>query len=187
MGNIVKLKNVRLSFPDLFRAKPFKQGDVPKYKATFLFEKGSENDKIVKAAIIEAAKASKWGNKYKEVLEDIKGNPNKFCYQDGDKKKYDGYKGMMAVTASSKVRPLIIDRDKTPLTEDDNKIHGGYYVNANIEFFGYSNSGNGLAASLSGVQFYKIGELFSGSSISDPDDFEEVEDSEDDDDTAGLV
>ena len=165
---IVKLKAVRLSFPDIWRAKPFKQGDVPKFKATFLMEKGSENDKLCKAAIVAAAKASKWGADYKQVLEDIKGNANKYCYQDGDKKKYDGYKGMMAVSASNKSRPLIIDRDKSVLTEADGRPYGGCFVNANIEFFGYSNSGNGISASLVGLQFVKDGEPFSGAPAADP-------------------
>lgn len=176
----VKLKNVRLAFPDLYIARPFKAGDKPKFKATFLIEKGSEQDKEVQKAILEAAKASKWGSKAKETLDSIKGNPNKYCYQDGNTKSYDGYKGMMALSASNVARPPVFDRDKTPLNQEDGKPYGGCYVNANVDIFGYSNSGSGISASLAGVQFVKDGEPFSGSALATAEDFEEV-DSDDDD------
>ena len=58
----IKLNNVRLSFPGLWKAEPFKPGDDPKFKATFLVPKDSELDKQVQAAILETAKA-KWGAK----------------------------------------------------------------------------------------------------------------------------
>ena len=38
----IKLANVRLSFPGLFKAEPFQPGDEPKFKATFLVPKGSD-------------------------------------------------------------------------------------------------------------------------------------------------
>ena len=47
MSNIA-LKNVRLSFPQIWKAVGFNEStpvDQHKYSATFLIEKGSENDK----------------------------------------------------------------------------------------------------------------------------------------------
>ncbi len=169
----LKLKNVRLSFPDLFEAKAFKPGDEPKFGASFLIEKGSALHKEIDAAIMEVAR-SKWSAKGKAVVDGIRGNPNKFCFQDGDLKDYDGYEGHMSLSAKSKSRPLIIDRDKSPLTQADGKPYAGCYVNATIEIFAYTNSGNGISAGLTGIQFYRDGDAFTGGRPATPDDFDDL-------------
>jgi Protein of unknown function (DUF2815) len=169
----VSLKNVRLSFPDLFKPRAFKPGDEPKHKATFLIPNGDPQIKVVETAILEAAKA-KWGAKAEAVVKSIRGNPNKFCFQDGNTKDYDGYADMMALSANNKARPLVIDQRKNPLTEADGKPYAGCYVNATVEVFCYDNSGNGISASLKGVQFAGDGDAFSGSAPASPDDFDEI-------------
>ncbi len=179
MADPIKLNNVRLSFPDLYTPRPFKEGDTPKFKATFLIPKGSKQEKEVEAAI-KAVATAKWGAKADGVLKSIRGNPNKFCFQDGETKTYDGYAGMVALSASNVKRPLVIDRDKTPLTMQDGKLYAGCYVNATVELFAYTNSGNGIAASLGGVQFCKDGDAFSGGGVADADDFDDLSDDGDD-------
>jgi hypothetical protein len=169
----VKLQNVRLSFPGLFKAEAFKPGDAPKYKATFLVEKGSKLNAVIDAAILETAKG-KWGAKAAQIVQGMRGNPNKFCYQDGDTKAYNGFAGMMALAAKSSVRPLVLDKDKTPLTEQDGKPYAGCYVNATIELFAYENSGNGISAQVLGVQFVADGDSFGGGAIGSPDDFDDL-------------
>lgn len=169
----IKLRGVRLSFPDLFEPRAFQQGDTPKYKATFLVPKGSPQAKEIEAAIVETAKA-KWPKDYQKVLASIKGNANKFCWQDGDNKSYDGYEGMMAISASNKARPSVFDRDRSPLTKDDGKPYAGCFVNAIIDLFAYENTGKGVAASLSGVQFFKDGEAFSGGRPASADAFDDL-------------
>lgn len=174
----IRLNNVRLSFPGLFKAEAFKPGDDPKFKATFLIEKGSANHDIVEKAIAELAKV-RWGAKAEAALKGMRNNPNKFCYQDGDTKTYDGYEGMMALSAKSTVRPLVIDRDRSQLVEADGKPYAGCYVNASVELFGYENSGNGISASLSGVQFVKDGDAFGGGSPAAVTDFDKLEEGAD--------
>lgn len=192
----VKLQNVRLSFPDLFEPRPFKTGDEPKYKATFLVEKESPQAKEIEKAIIAVAN-EKWPGKGAAIIKNIRGNPNKFNFQDGDNKEYDGYAGMMAFTASSKSRPLVIDRTgvtsdaaKEPnayytapnkngvmfrvLTKDDGRPYAGCYVNASFDIFGYDNSGNGISATLTGVQFVKDGDAFGGGRPASADEFDDL-------------
>jgi hypothetical protein len=120
--------------------------------------------------------AEKWGVKSEAILKTIRTNPNKFCFQDGDNKPYDGYQGMMALTASNAKRPLIIDRDKSPLTEADGKPYSGCYVDATLEIFTYNNSGNGISASLAGVQFRRDGDAFGGGKPADVEDFDDLSD-----------
>lgn len=169
----LKLKNVRLSFPDLFKPRPFNPGDTPKFKATFLIPKDDPQIKAIEAAIVATAK-EKWPKDWQKVLASIKGNANKFCFQDGDNKTYDGYEGMMALSASNKARPSVFDRDRSVLTEDDGKPYAGCFVNCIVDLFAYTNSGNGIAASLSGVQFFRDGEAFSGGRPAKADDFDDL-------------
>ena len=182
MNKPITLKNVRLSFPDLFVARPFQAGDEPRYKATFLIPKGDPQIAVIKAAIAEAAEG-KWGKKGAGILKAIEHNPNKNCFQDGDNKEYDGYAGNMSVSAAGVKRPAVIDRDTTTLSAADGKPYAGCYVNASVEFFGYETGGNGVSANLRWVQFVKDGEGFGGGTPVSQDEFEslgEEEDSADD-------
>lgn len=169
----IMLKSVRLSFPALFNAEAFKPGDEAKFKATFLVEKGSAQHKEVEAKILAVLK-DKHPQKAEAILKQIRNNPNKFCYADGDTKDYDGYAGMMALAAKSKTRPTVIDASRAPLAEVDGKPYPGCYVNASVDIFCYDSQGVGVSASLRGVQFVADGDSFSGSRPADSDEFEEV-------------
>lgn len=180
----VKLSNVRLSFPDLFQAAQF-QGTGPfNYRAALLVKPGSAEDKAINAAINEVAKA-KWNAKAPAILKSAAGNSQKFCYTDGDAKEYDGYAGMMALSttrAMDKGRPLIIDQNKSPLTEKDGKPYAGCYVNASVEFWAQDNQyGKTVRCTLLGLQFYKDGDAFGGGSAPSEDDFEDLAVAGDDD------
>ena len=107
----IKIENVRLSFPSLFRKAQF-NGAETKYEATFLLSKTdhakviSQIDKAIKEKIAGDLKGAKIG-------------ADKLCLRDGDDVDYDGYEGHMSLKASNKKRPLVIGKDKSPLTEDD--------------------------------------------------------------------
>lgn len=169
----IKLSNVRLSFPHLFEPTAFKPGDVPKFKGTFLVNRDDPQIKVVEDAINALAK-EKWGAKAEAVLKSIRTNPNKFCWQDGDTKAYDGYEGTMALTANNKVRPTLIDADKSQLAQSDGRLYAGCYVNAIVELFTYDNSGNGISASLGGVQFFRAGDAFAGGVPASEDEFDDL-------------
>ena len=179
----LQLTNVRLSFPALFTPEAYQPGDPLKYKATFLIPKDSELAKKVDAAILAVLKARSPA-KAESILKQIRTNPNKFCWQDGDNKEYDGYAGMMALTTKATVRPLVIDRDKTPLTAEDGRPYPGCYVNASIEFFSYDSGGIGVSASVRGVQFFKDGDAFAAGRPADSDEFEAVTEGADADEFA---
>ncbi len=54
------------------------------------------------------------------------------------------FEGNLYVNANNKVRPLIIDRDKTPLDSTDGKPYGGCYVNASIELWAQDHATHGI-------------------------------------------
>lgn len=169
----VTLKNVRLSFPDIFEAKQFKGQGKARYSATFLIEPGTANDVAVTSAINAAAKEA-WGEKAKANLAKYAGDKMKMCYHDGDKTDYDGYKGMKYLSCHNQSRPTVLDRDKSPLTADDGKPYAGCYVNAIVDVYIQGGEYPGVRASFSGVQFVADGDAFGGGRAAAPDDFEDL-------------
>lgn len=166
----IKLNNVRLSFPNLFRKAVF-SGEETKFEATLLLDKKkhAETIKEIETAIAAAIK-EKWQGKVKAIPAD------KLCMKDGDNFDYAGYAGNMSFKASSNKRPLVLDRDRSPLTEDDGKIYAGCYVNAMVELWVQDNQyGKRVNANLLGVQFAKDGEPFADGAVASADDFDIVE------------
>lgn len=165
----VKLTNVRVSFPSLFRKAQF-NGEETKYEATFLLNKEEHA-----ATIAEIEKHIQ--DKIKNDLKGAKIGPDKICLKDGDEIDYDGYAGHMSIKASNNKRPKVIDRDKSPLTEDDDKLYAGCYVNAVIELWAQNNSwGKRINANLLGVQFAKDGDPFAAGETASDDDFPDFDD-----------
>tara|TARA_R110000851_G_scaffold241089_1_gene393713 strand:- start:26 stop:553 length:528 start_codon:yes stop_codon:yes gene_type:complete len=170
----IKLNNVRLSFPSLWRKAVF-GGDETKYEGTFLLDKKTHAEVIKKIeAGIKAINADK--HKGKSLAAD------KVCLKDGDTIDYDGYAGNMSIKASSTKRPMVIGTDRSPLTEDDGKPYAGCYVNAIVELWGQKNQfGERVNANLLAVQFAKDGEPFGDGVTASVDDFDDIEPTDIDD------
>ncbi len=164
----IHLKNVRLSFPSIFHRSVF-EGKEGKYEATFLIDKDDEKtkakiDKAIAAAIKEA---------------NVKVPSDKRCLKDGDESEYGGYEGNWSIKAANGKRPTLIDRDKTPVTEDDDILYAGCYVNAIIDIWIQNNTyGKRANANLYGIQFVKDGETFGQGPVDVTDDFDDLEDDE---------
>lgn len=169
----IKLIDVRLSFPDIWKAKAVQEGSDPKFGAHFLLDKEEHEDQIteLKKAIWVLAKG-KWAEKAAEMLK--KGKLH-VCLHEGSDKDYDGYgEANMYVSASSSKRPLIVDRDRSPLAEDDRRPYAGCYVNAIIRLWVQDNQfGKRVNAELLGIQFSKDGEAFGAAPLSE-DAFEDL-------------
>ena len=181
VGEVI-LKDVRLSFAQIFRAKAFNDDDsgTPKFNCSFLIDKqkGKAAIDMVKAAIREAAKA-KWGDDIPKL------KPDKFCLRDGDNEEWDGYAGCMYVSASNPHRPTIVDRDRRPLTEDDGKPYSGCYVNAVIRVWAQDNKwGKRINASLEAIQFVRHGEAFGARPVDADEVFDDLGDDADGEATA---
>lgn len=174
----IMIPKARLSYPSLFQPSEF-EGQVGKYEATFLFPK---SDKKTYKALMTAIEDCREEAKLKKVKEDM------LCIKDGDEiyeekeDGYEAYQGMWAVKAGNKKRPTVIDRDKSPLTEEDDAIYAGCYVNAIISPWAQDNKyGKRINANLLGVQFVKDGEPFGDAVVASEDDFDDIEDDDEDD------
>ena len=161
----IKMQNVRICFPSLFHTSSFGGEDTGKYDATFVLDK-KEHAGIIKE--IEAAMKELSKEKFKGKLPPA----DKLCIKDGDDTDRSEFEGSMTVKASTKKRPLAIDRDKRPLTEDDGTIYAGCYVNAIISLWAQDNQyGKRINAQLDGVQFCNNGEPLGAGGI-DVDEFD---------------
>lgn len=170
----VKLSNVRLAFPTLFEAKTVNGEGKPAFSASFLLDPADPQVKALNAAIEQVAK-DKWGVKADAILKQMRAT-DKVALHDGDlKANYDGFPGNLYVSARSATRPLVIDKDKTPLAEVDGKPYAGCYVNASVELWPQDNNyGKRVNASLRGVQFFRDGDAFAGGGAASADDFDDV-------------
>lgn len=166
---ILKLKNVRLSFPVIFSPEPFSEGQPPRYSAVYLLDKETQADQIaeIKAAINEVIKENNKGKIPKGI---------KTCLNDGDEKDYDGYEGMMALTVGNTAKnpPTIRDTDGEEVIDDDGTVYAGCYVHATYTLWWQNNQwGKRVNANLRAIKKFKDGESFSSGTSSSDDDFED--------------
>lgn len=182
MSQQVILKDVRLSYPELFTPREYTPGDgKPRFSAVFIIEPGSENHKTLMSAI-QAEMKEKFGDKAKVRYEAMKNDSKSFCYVNGDLKDDENFEGKMLLAAhrhASKGAPAVVDRNpKKKLTAADGKPYAGCYVNTKVEIY-VQNKGNiGVRCDLLGVQFSKDGEAFAGAPAT-ADGFEDLSDGAD--------
>ena len=173
----------RLSYTHLFNKFVPDGGSEKdgKYMTNVLIPK--EEKETVKAIrqAIEAAKeagiVSKWSGKEPKKLD--------MPLRDGEEKENDDdgiYAGHFYVNAKSSTRPGVVDKNKTPIVDEDD-IYSGIWAIMSVTFYAYDVNGNkGVACGLNNVMKCKDGERLGGRSSAESD-FADVEfDNEDDED-----
>ncbi len=171
----IKLQNVRIAFPQLFEAKTVNGEGEPAFSAAFLFAPDHPAVAELEKAF-EIVGKEKWGAKWPQIKKEITAK-DRLAMHDGDTKAdYAGFEGNMFLSSRNKTRPLVIDRDKSPLTAADGRPYAGCYVHASIELWCQDNNyGKRINASLRGVQFYKDGDAFAGGGSASEDEFDDIE------------
>lgn len=172
----IQLKDVRLSYPALWKPKGFgKNNDgEPAYQASFLISMddklGKKNIALVEDAI-EEAKFKKWGDKQPKLKSD------KICFKEGDPDDGDEFDGVMILSARNYKKPRVLDRDKLDVEDgDDGAPYAGCYVDAIVRLWAQDNEfGKRVNCSLEAVRFRRDGEAFGAKPV-DPDEFEDLDD-----------
>ena len=171
------IKGVRLSYPHLFEKWSGEEGQEKKYSARFLLDKKTHKAEIeaIKKHIEQFQKDNGKGKKAAS---------RKWFFRDGDHEDEtsDDVKGQWYIASSEKTRPNVINKDKSPITEEDDIVYAGCFVNALIRPWWQNNKfGIRINANLLAVQFVKDGDRFSGISRPDVDEaFDDEEEEEDD-------
>lgn len=181
---VVILKNVRISFPDLFKpGKPMNEGDVPKYGCQSIITPGSEAETAAKTAMMATAQET-FGANWKAIVQAME--KTKKCLRSGndnldkDGNIRTGYADMMYLVARNKAKPALVGR-KNPdgtfqhFTEADGKPYGGCFANVKVDIKAMKAKEkipNQIYASLLAVQFVSDGEAF-GAAPGTPDGFDD--------------
>lgn len=176
----VLITNARLSYPHLFEPHSF-DGKEPKYSAALIVSKDDEEgQKIIRSAISTAFKAGVESG----TLKASDKAKLRIALRDGDEEREEdpAYSGAYFINANSKRPPQVVGRYKDPKTGkvvelDEEEVYPGCYVNATVNFYPYSVSGNkGIAAGLGNIQKAKDGERLDGATFAADDfDFDEAE------------
>jgi hypothetical protein len=173
----VQLSNVRTAFMNVFEPQAM-EGGAAKYSSAFILDPKAPYIAVLDAAIAAVAK-EKWKEEAPKILKKLT-SEGRVCFKkeprtnaNGD--VYAGFEGAYSLNATNASRPLVLDRDKTPLTKADGKPYSGCYVNASIELWAQDNQyGRRINATLRGVQFVKDGDAFGGGSPASADEFEDL-------------
>ena len=165
MAKKIMLKNVRLSFPDLYKKSTF-NGQEGKYGATLLLDKMDEDAYEALTSEIQAQLAEA----------KVKVSKDKWFLKDGDDSEYDGYEGMYSIKASNNQRPTLVDKDAVMSVPEDELFYAGCYVNVSIGIWIQNNNyGKRVNCNLLGVQFVKDGKPMGGTGkVAAVDDFAPV-------------
>lgn len=172
----VKVRLARLAFANLFAMDSYQR-----FSTDLLVPVGSEADKEIRAAVNEVATKA-WGANAGAQLKKFM-NSGDLCYKDGatktdrDGNPWTGYEGNWALTATSKVQPLLLDENRNEIGETSGKLYSGAYVVAMVEVWAQTGPKYyGVRCQLQGVQHVKDAESFGGGRRASMDDFEDAPD-----------
>ena len=141
----------RLSFPALFEPESF-EGGPEKFAATLLIPKDSADAKAVWSALTALRQSAGWTKKLPA---------DKIAPKDGDEYEYASHHGNMVLKASNAARPVLVGRNKAPLSEGDGVLYSGCWVVGKVELWVQDNKwGKRINAKLHGVMFYEDGDPF---------------------------
>lgn len=158
MPNPIITPKFRVSFPNVFRPQAPMQGSTgeAKYGLQMLFAKGENIDELKKLA--HEACAEKWGSDKAKWPKNLR-SP----FRDQGEKDYDGYvEGAIFVSATSKLKPGLVDKNNRDIISEDD-FYPGCYARAQVNAFAYDTAGNrGVAFGLNNVQKLAEGEPLGG-------------------------
>lgn len=138
--------------------------------------------------MLEAAKGQpKWTNPEKVLAKLVADDAvcfrkKEYCDKNGD--PYAGFEDAYYLSLrSEKTKPLVLDRDKSPLEENSGKPYSGAFCNLHVEIWAQDNKfGRRINATLLGIQFFRDGDSFGGGSRPDADAFDDLSDGTEDGD-----
>ena len=171
MATKIMLKNVRLSYANLFEPRENKNREL-RYSTSLIIPKDHPQvDEL--HAIIDAEGEQKFGKKWAGMRK--RNDP----FHDADEDDDPVYEGMMYINPSSKRKPQVVDRQVQPIL-DESEIWSGCYCNVSIAVFHFDVTENkGVSFGLNNIQLVKEGERLGGAPNAD-EEFSAI-DADDDD------
>lgn len=173
--NKIVVQGVRFSYVHVFEPTSVGEDGPEKYNVSIIIPKSNTKalEKIRKA--IETTfndSIGFFGGKLPKIWK----NP----LRDGDTEKEDeAYDGSMFISANSKFRPGVVDKDLQPII-DPEEFYSGCWGNVSINFYPFSVNGNkGIACGLCNIQKTKDDERLGGTGASAEADFAGIDNDDD--------
>ena len=167
MSKIV-LKNVRLSYPELFTPGTYEGVSTGKYSATLMIPKTDEYKEVI----------SKIGSAIKTLMADngaVRLASDRICFRDGDQSGKEDYADHWTLRASTKkgrppqlLKPSLDLND--PITEADGLLLPGCYVSASLRLWYQQRHTRRVNAELLAIAYVGPGEPLGGMTNYDPND-----------------
>jgi hypothetical protein len=163
------LKNKRIGFPDLAKARSV-NGGKPAYGVRIILDRNDPDVAAIESAMQEVAKAQ-WKDAGQGVLDVcIENNRTAFSrkpYRNKEGKVYKGFEDKFSLGATSPEdkRPTYFDEYARPLEGDEvaRKLYAGCYANLKVEIYPLPRAdGNRISCALLGAMFASDGEAFGG-------------------------
>lgn len=184
---LVRLNNVRLSFPHLSAPRPARampDGSItkPKFEAAFLLQPNSQDWNAFLTRVM-ALLTEKYKEHAQQAFQKFSGDRKTRCFGKGEEvvsqetfQVLSGYAGMLYINAKSDAGrpPKLYGADGNPIM-DASQLYGGCYVNAYIQPWIQTSHGGAIRSDLIAVQFSKDGEAFGAAPIDTDGLFQPVE------------
>ena len=175
MAAKMMLKNVRLSYANLFEPRENKSGDLRYGTALIIPHDHPQVDKL--KAVIDEEGEAKFGKKWATMAK--KAYPLHDADEDGKSDDDPNYAGCYYINTSSKRKPQVVDRSVKPIL-DESEIWSGCFANVSIAVFAFDVPENkGVSFGLNNLQKVKDGERLGGAPNAD-EEFEEIDDDDGD-------
>lgn len=177
LESVIYLSNVRLSFPNLVEPQKTTNNNVERisYNADFIMEPNHPGFAAFLKRYGELA-VDKWKEHAQTVMNMIQQDRKQRCYGQGSERvkkttfqPYDGYVGMVFISAGNKNPPQMIQADGTPVDPFNTmayqalarRLYAGCRVNAAIKPWAQDNQhGRGIRCDLVAVQFHADDKAF---------------------------
>lgn len=195
MATRLMLTGVRLSYPQLWAAKPFDADDPGSSKS---WGAAFHLDKVKHAKLIEEVLQAEFDEVEANMPDKLKPNARKLFDALGPKERRvaDGdetgeaegcYVVKARATEGKQAAPLVLDRRSARVAEGgEGAPYAGCYVNAQVEFWGQWAKYKRANCTLLGVQFVRDGDAFGGGKPADASAFSDMGDQGEDDDLSAL-
>lgn len=165
---------VRVSYPQVFTPKTFRAGQTARFSIVIMVAK-SDSDQVnwMKQLYKDAQEAllEKWPNEVERPRIPLTGHDSSL-FKDGDSainkqgiplvEKNPEYAGHYILRASTTQKPFVVDRRRTPIT-DQNEVYGGCFCLVNVNIYTFEQPENkGVTLGLNGLQKWEDGDAFGG-------------------------
>lgn len=168
----IRTCEVRLSYPELFKAVATEEGKKPKFSTSVLFPKGADLS-VLKQGIKDAIK-EEWGDKAPKGL--------RIGLRNQGEKDSEGYEdGAFFLNCSSTRRPPVVGRKPSEPVDED-AVYPGVWAIVTLRCYAFrprkkdEKFGPGVGFGLQAVQIIGGGDRIGGGVTNPNEVFEELED-----------